>query len=105
MTGGLMVIVAIATTINNTFWSVLVTENLQIDAAYLSLYYVARSLTMLLFYFTVMPRLRTVDPRIPMILRLRRPDLELDALDHHAAAKLLATARGNDPGGLQRARH
>jgi hypothetical protein len=67
MTGGLMVIVAIATTINNTFWSVLVTEKLQIGAAYLSLYYVARSLTMLLFYFTVMPRLREVDPRIPMI--------------------------------------
>jgi len=67
MTGGLMVVVAIAMTINSTFWSVLVTGKLQIGVEYLSLYYVARSLTMLLFYFTVMPRLRSVDPRIPMI--------------------------------------
>jgi len=48
-------------------WSVLVTEKLQIGAEYLLLYYLARSLTILLFYFTVMPRLRSVVPRIPMI--------------------------------------
>jgi MFS family permease len=67
VTGGLMIIVAIATLIQNTFWSVLVTEKLQVPPEYLSLYTVARSVTMLVFYFTVMPRLRTVDARKPMV--------------------------------------
>ena len=67
ITGALMVIVSIATTINNTFWSILVTEKLQIAASYLSFYYVARSATMLLFYFLVMPHLRTMDVRKPMV--------------------------------------
>jgi MFS family permease len=67
VTAGLMIIVAIASTINNTFWSVLVTERLQIGAEFIGLYYVARSLVMLAFYFMAMPRLRDIDPRLPMI--------------------------------------
>ena len=67
VTAGLMIIVAIANTINTTFWSVLVTEKLQIAPEFLALYVVARSLVMLVFYFTIMPRLRNVDARKPMI--------------------------------------
>ena len=68
ITGALMVIVSIATLITNTFWSILVTERLQIAPRYLSYYYVARSATMLLFYFIVMPRLRAaIDVRKPMV--------------------------------------
>jgi MFS family permease len=67
VTGGLMIIVAIATLIHTTFWGVLVTEKLQVAPEYLALYSVARSVTMLLFYFTVMPKLRTVDARKPMV--------------------------------------
>lgn len=68
ITGALMVIVSIATMVNNTFWSILVTEKLQIAPGYLSFYYVARSATMLLFYFLVMPHLRNmVDVRKPMV--------------------------------------
>lgn len=67
VTAGLMVIVAIVNTISNTFWGVLVTEKLQVAPEFLGLYSVARSLVMLLFYFTVMPRLRSVDARKPMI--------------------------------------
>ena len=67
VTAGLMILVAIAATINTTFWGVLVTERMQIAAEFIALYYVARSVVMLIFYFTVMPRLRTVDPRIPMV--------------------------------------
>ena len=62
-----MIIVAIATLIQNTFWSVLVTEKLLVPPEYIALYTVARSLTMLVFYFTVMPKLRTVDARKPMV--------------------------------------
>jgi MFS family permease len=67
ITGALMVIVSIATTVNTTFWSILVTEKLQIDASYLALYFMARSATMLLFYFFVMPHLRVMDVRKPMV--------------------------------------
>lgn len=67
VTGGLMIVVAIGNTINTTFWAVLVTEKLQIAPEFISLYYVARSLTMLLFYFLVMPRLRSLDARKPMV--------------------------------------
>lgn len=67
VTAGLMILVAIATTINNTFWGVLVTERLLIPAGFIGIYAMARSMVMLLFYFIAMPRLRDVDPRIPMI--------------------------------------
>jgi MFS family permease len=67
ITGALMVIVSIATTVHITFWSILVTEKLQVPASYLSFYYVARSATMLLFYFMVMPYLRNLDARKPMV--------------------------------------
>jgi MFS family permease len=67
VTGGLMIIVAIAMLIQNTFWSVLVTEKLLVPPEYLPLYAVARSITMLIFYFAVMPKLRTIDARKPMV--------------------------------------
>lgn len=67
VTGGLLVIVAIYTMIQTTFWSVLVTEKLLVPPEYLALYSVARSVVMLIFYFTVMPMLRHVDARKPMI--------------------------------------
>jgi hypothetical protein len=67
VTGVLMVIVSVATTVNTTFWSILVTEKLRIAASYLALYFVARSATMLLFFFFVMPHLRVIDVRKPMI--------------------------------------
>jgi MFS family permease len=67
VTGGLMVITAIATLIQNTFWSVIVTEKLQVPAEYLAFFSVARAVTMLFFFFLIMPRLRDVDARKPMV--------------------------------------
>ncbi len=67
VTGGLMVIVSVSTVITAAFWPILVTQELGIDEQYLSLYYVGRSVTMLLFYFTVMPRLREMSPYRPMV--------------------------------------
>ncbi len=67
ITGGLMVIVGVGNMINVTFWSIMVTEKLQAPAAYLPLFYFVRSMVMLLFYFTVMPRLREMDARKPMV--------------------------------------
>lgn len=65
--GGLMLIVGIANMINQTFWSILVTEKLLVDVQYLPMFYFLKSMTMLLFYFLIMPRLRHMNALKPMI--------------------------------------
>ncbi|MCL5275949.1 MAG: MFS transporter [Chloroflexi bacterium] len=67
MTAGLMVLLNICWLIKGTFWSILVTEKLQIPAEHLVIFLFARSIIMLLFYFAVMPRLRYMDVRKPML--------------------------------------
>jgi hypothetical protein len=59
---------SIAQTINGTFWSIYVTEKLQIPTQHLALYPFARSVVMLTFFFTIMPRIRELNPRQPMLL-------------------------------------
>jgi len=66
VTGGLIVIVGIYRLIQGTFWSILVTEKLQIPPEQMAIYPFIRSMTMLLFFFLVMPRLRRMDLRKPM---------------------------------------
>ena len=65
---GLMVILSICSTINNTFWAILVTEKLQIAPQYLAFYPFARSIIMLLFFFVVMPKLRTIPVYKPIMI-------------------------------------
>jgi MFS family permease len=67
-TGALILLVNICWMVRGTFWSILVTEKLQIPAEHLPLYSLARSIVMLLFFFLVMPRLRHMDVRKPMVL-------------------------------------
>lgn len=68
LTVGLMLVLGISRMISGTFWSILVTENLGVSEAQLSLYAFVRSITMLIFFFLVMPRLRMIDERKSMIL-------------------------------------
>ena len=68
VTAGLMVVLGISWMVRGTFWAILVTEKLRIPQEHLALYTFARSVTMLIFYFAVMPRLRSAKPRTPMIL-------------------------------------
>ena len=63
----LLLVVSIGRMVQGTFWSVLVTEKLQIPPEHLAYYPLARSMTMLLVFFLVMPRLRNMDLRKPMI--------------------------------------
>ncbi len=60
-TAALMIIMGITNTVRGTFWAILVTEKLHIPAAQLAWYAFVRSVTMLVFFFTVMPRLGTKD--------------------------------------------
>jgi Na+/melibiose symporter-like transporter len=68
LVGGLILVLNIYLTIRGTFWSILVTEKLFIPTERLALYTLARSVTMLAFFFLVMPRLRSVDVRRPMMV-------------------------------------
>ena len=68
LTMGLMLVLGISRMISGTFWSILVTENLGVSEAHLSLYAFARSITMLVVFFVVMPRLRLMDERKSMLL-------------------------------------
>ncbi len=66
-TASVMVIVQIFETINVTFWSILVTEKLHIPAQHLPLYHFTRSMTMLIIFFTLMPKLRNMPVRGPLL--------------------------------------
>ncbi|MCL5998110.1 MAG: MFS transporter [Chloroflexi bacterium] len=66
-TAGLMVLLNICWLVKGTFWSVLVTEKLQIPAQDLVIFTFARSVIMLLFYFLIMPRLGQMDVRKPLM--------------------------------------
>ncbi len=67
VTAGLMVLLNICWMIKGTFWSILVTEKLGIPAEHLVIFTFARSVVMLIFYFVLMPRLRYMDTRKPML--------------------------------------
>lgn len=54
--------------INNTFWSINVTERILIPAEHLALYPFARSMVMLLFFFIISPRLAGVHFKNPMVI-------------------------------------
>ncbi len=68
--GALMILLEISWLVRGTFWSILVTQRLQIPDAQLALYTFVRSVTMLLFFFTVTPTLRKISARTPMVLGL-----------------------------------
>jgi hypothetical protein len=65
---GIMLVMSIATMITNTFWAILVTEKLHIPPEHLAIYPFAKSVTMLLFFFMVTPRIRGLHFRNPMLL-------------------------------------
>jgi MFS family permease len=64
----LMVIMSINMMITSTFWSILVTQNLLVPEQYLAIFSTVKSVIMLLFFFIMMPRIREMDSRWPMIL-------------------------------------
>jgi MFS family permease len=67
-TAALMVILSISRVIRGTFWSILVTGPLQVPEEHLAWFTFARSMTMLIFFFAIMPRTRRGDPYRLMIL-------------------------------------
>ena len=65
---GIMLALSACQTVNGTFWSILVTKKLMIPAQGLSIYPFFRSVVMLLFYFFVMPKIKEINFRNPMLI-------------------------------------
>ena len=65
---GILLAMGTATMINNTFWSILVTQKLNVPESSLALYSTARSIFMLVFFFVAMPSIREMHFRNPMLV-------------------------------------
>jgi MFS family permease len=67
-TAGIMLIMSICMLINGTFWSIIVTEKLHIPTQNLALFPFVKSVIMLVFFFVIIPRMRRLHFKIPMLL-------------------------------------
>jgi hypothetical protein len=65
---GIMFVVSVVMMVNGTFWSILVTEKLNIPAEHLAIYPFAKSALLLVLYFVLVPRLNLQRFRTPMLL-------------------------------------
>lgn len=67
-TAGIMLVMSITVLVSNNFWSIFVTEKLQISTQNLAIFPFIKSAIMLIFYFTVMPRISKMHFKFPMLV-------------------------------------
>ena len=67
LTLGIMLIMSICNTVNNTFWSILVTQEIGIPAKSVGIFPFLRSFVMLAFFFVLVPKIRALRFRKPLI--------------------------------------
>jgi MFS family permease len=65
---GIMLVIITCSTINGTFWSIIVTKKILIPVQDIAIFPFVRSAIMLVFYFTVMPRIRNLNFKKPMLI-------------------------------------
>jgi MFS family permease len=65
---GILGVISIFTLVNNTFWSIIVTERHGIPAEHIAIYPFARSALLLVLYFVLVPRLNVRRFRNPMLM-------------------------------------
>ena len=65
---GIMLVISTCSTISSTFWPILVTRKVMIPAQNIVIYPFIRSAIMLIFYFVVVPRVRNLPFRNPMLV-------------------------------------
>lgn len=68
LTLGLMLVMSIVNMINGTFWSLMVTENLHVSEKSLGIFPFIRSAIMLIFFFTIIPRIHVSRFKRPMLM-------------------------------------
>jgi MFS family permease len=67
-TAGIMLVMSICMLINGTFWAIIVTEKLHIPTQNLALFPFVKSVAMLVFFFLIIPRMRRLHFKIPLLL-------------------------------------
>jgi MFS family permease len=67
-TAGIMLVLSISSMISGSFWSIIVTEKLHIPNQNLAIFPFFKSAIMLLFFFVVMPRIRRMHFKVPLVL-------------------------------------
>jgi Na+/melibiose symporter-like transporter len=63
-----MLVMSITLLVSNTFWSIFVTEKLQISTQSLAIFPFIKSAIMLIFYFTVMPTIAKMHFKLPLLV-------------------------------------
>jgi predicted MFS family arabinose efflux permease len=63
-----MLVMSICLLINGTFWAIIVTEKLHIPTQNLAVFPFVKSVIMLVFFFVVIPRMRRLPFKIPLVL-------------------------------------
>ncbi|MDQ2998449.1 MAG: hypothetical protein M3R61_15550, partial [Chloroflexota bacterium] len=67
-TAGIMLVVSISALISGSFWAIIVTTKLHIQAQNLALFPLLKSAIILSFFFVVMPRLNKMHYKLPMMI-------------------------------------
>jgi DHA1 family tetracycline resistance protein-like MFS transporter len=67
-TAGLFLVPMISRMITRTFWSILVTEKLNLPPEYIAVYPFIRAIAMLVTYFYILPWINQADPQAPMLM-------------------------------------
>ena len=67
-TAGIMLILSISSLISGTFWAIIVTEKLHIPTQNLAVFPFVKSVIMLAFFFIIIPRMRKLHFKIPLVL-------------------------------------
>ena len=67
ITAGIMLIISATGLINSNFWSILVTERLNIPTENLAIFQIVKSIFMLPIFFLVLPRLKRISFKWPML--------------------------------------
>jgi Na+/melibiose symporter-like transporter len=67
-TAGILLFINICWIINGTFWSIFVTKKLHIPAQDLAVFPFVKSVTMLVFFFVVIPRMRAFHFQVPLVI-------------------------------------
>lgn len=68
LTLSIMLIMSICTVVNNTFWSILVTEKIHIPAKDIGLFPFIRSSIMLIFFFIIIPKVKVLKFKKPLFI-------------------------------------
>ncbi len=67
-TAGIMLVISVYGVISGSFWAIIVTKKIHIPAEHIAIFPFIKSAIMLAFFFVVMPRLKKIHFKVPMVV-------------------------------------